>query len=111
MRTVVYILDVVPSKSIPRIPLKLWNDRKPSLKHFRIWGCPAHVLKNKSGKLEPRSELCIFVGYPNGIIGGLFYSHQDKKVFVSTNATFLEHDYMKSFKPRSKIVLEELLLE
>ena len=111
LRTVVYILNVVPSKSIPRTPLELWNDRKPSLKHFRIWGCPADVLKKKTGKLEPRSELCIFVGYLNGTRGGLFYSHQDKKVFVSTNATFLEHDYMKSFKPRSKIVLEELLLE
>ncbi|EXC11736.1 hypothetical protein L484_020791 [Morus notabilis] len=31
------------------------------------------------------------------------------EVFVSTNATFLEHDYMIDFKPRSKIVLEELL--
>ena len=52
-----------------------------------------------------------FLGYLNGTKGGLLYSHQDKKVFVSTNATFLEHDYMKSFKPRSKMFLEELLLK
>ena len=68
------------------------------------------MLKKKTRKLEPCSELCIFMGYPNGTRGGLFYSHQDKIVFVLTNATFLEHDYMKNFKPRSKIVLEELLL-
>ena len=29
---------------------------------------------------------------------------------MSTNATFLEEDYMREFKPRSKVVLEELLV-
>ena len=57
-------------------------------------GCPAHVLKGKTGKLEPRIEVCMFVGYPKGTRGGLFYSPSDKKVFVSTNVTFLEYDYM-----------------
>ena len=109
LQTAVYILNVVPSKSIQKTPLELWNGRKPSLSHFRIWGCPAHVLKGKTGKLEPRTELCLFVGYPKGTRGGLFYSSKDKKVFVSTNATFLENDYMTNFKPHSKIILEELL--
>lgn len=40
-----------------------------------------------------------------------FYGHQDNKVFALTNVTFLEHCYMKNFKLRSKIVLEELLSE
>ena len=38
----------------------------------------------------------------------MLYSRSDKKVFVSTNATFLEDDYLTNFKPRSKVVLEEL---
>ena len=38
----------------------------------------------------------------------LFFRPQDKKVFVSTNATFLENTYMIDFKPHSKTVLEEL---
>ena len=48
-----------------------------------------HVLKEKTEKLEPRTEICMFVGYPKGTRGGLFYSPQDNKVFVSTNAMFL----------------------
>ena len=111
LQTAVYILNLVPSKSISKTPLELWNGRKPSLRHIRIWGCPAHVLKGKTGKLEPRSEVCMFVGYPKGTRGGLFYSTQDNKVFVSTNATFLEHNYMADFKPKSKVVLEELLAD
>ena len=66
------------------------------------------MLKGKTGKLEPRTEVCMFVGCPKGIRGVLFYNPLDKKVFVSINATFLEDDYMINFKPRSKVVLEEL---
>ena len=55
IQTMVHILNVVPSKSIPKTPLELWNGRKPSLHHFRIWGCPAHVFKGKTGKLESRT--------------------------------------------------------
>ena len=104
-----YILNVVPSKSVPKTPLEMWSSRKVSLRHFRIWGCPAHVLKSKTTKLEPRSQVCLFVGYPKETRGGFFYSPEENKVFVSTNATFLEEDYMREFKPRSKVVLEELL--
>ncbi|RVW14668.1 Retrovirus-related Pol polyprotein from transposon TNT 1-94 [Vitis vinifera] len=49
--------------------------------------------------------------YPKGTRGGLFYSAQENKVFVSTNATFLEYNYMADFKPISKVVLEELLAD
>ena len=102
------MLNVVPSKSIQMTPLELWNGHKSSLRHFRIWGCPAHVLKGKTGKLEPRTKVCMFVGYPKGTRGGFFYSPSDKKVFLSTNANFLEYDYITNFKPRGKAVLDEL---
>ena len=62
LQTAMYILNVVPSKSVPKTPIELWNGHKTSLRHFRIWGCPAHVLKNKTTKLEPRSQVCLFVG-------------------------------------------------
>ena len=29
-------------------------------------------------------------------------------MFVSTNARYLEEDYVENFKPRSKIVLEQM---
>ena len=51
----------------------------------------------------------MFVEYSKGTRGGLFYSPYEKKVFVSTNDTFLETDYMTNYKPHSKVVLEELL--
>ena len=64
LQTIVHILNLVPSKSILKMLLKLWSGRKPSLWHIRIWGCPVHVLKGKTGKLESRTKVCMFVGYP-----------------------------------------------
>ena len=62
-------------------------------------------------KLESRSELCLFVGYSKGTKGNIFYSPSDNKTFVSTNARFLEEDYIKNMKPRSRLIIEELLGE
>ena len=73
------ILNVLPSKSISSNPLELWNGRKPILRHFRIWEGPAHVLKSGTKKIDLRKEVCLFMGYPKGTRGGLFYSPQDKK--------------------------------
>ena len=50
----------------------------------------------------------MFIGYPKGMRGGIFYNTKDKKVFGSIHATFLEDDYMKNYKPKGKVILEEL---
>ena len=66
------------------------------------------MLKGKTDKLEPRTEVCFLVGYLRGTKGGLFYSPKDQKVIVSTNARFLEEDYVMNHEPISRIVLEKL---
>ena len=48
------------------------------------------------------------MGYLKGTKGYYFYSPSDLKVFVSTNAKFLEKDYMNEFIPKSRIVLNEM---
>ncbi|XP_075103415.1 uncharacterized protein LOC142178001 [Nicotiana tabacum] len=101
-------LPLVPSKSVPSTPAELWTGCKPSLRHIRVWGCPAYVLKGKTDKFESRTEVCIFIGYPKGTKGNLFYCPKEKKVIVKTNAIFLEEDYLINHIPRSKLVLQEL---
>ena len=66
------------------------------------------MLKKDPSKLEARSEVGLFVGYPRGTKGYLFYDPKEQRVLVSTNARFLEHDYMLDNKPSSKVVLDEL---
>ena len=96
---------------ISTTPKELWTERKPNLGHVRIWGSPAHVLKRDPSKLEARSEVCMYMGYPIGTKGYLFYDPKEHRVLVSTNARFLEQDYMLDNKPRSKVILDELRAE
>ena len=69
------------------------------------------MLRRDPSKLEARSEVGLFVGYPRGTKGYLFYDPKEQRVIVSTNARFLEEDYMIYNKPESKIVLDELRAE
>ena len=47
LNTAMYLLNLVPSKSVPKTHVELWNRRKPSMRHLYIWGYPAYVLKGK----------------------------------------------------------------
>ena len=51
----------------------------------------------------------MFIGYPKGTRGEIFYNTKDNKVFMNTHATFLEKNYMKNYKPKSRVILEELV--
>nr|AMY96445.1 gag/pol protein [Momordica dioica] len=103
------ILNRVPSKSVEETPYELWYGRKSSLSFLKIWGCPAHVKKLQPKKLEPRSEKCLFVGYPKETRGYYFYHPQENKVFVATNEAFLEKEFLSRHQPGSKIVLKAVV--
>ena len=108
LKTGVYILNNVPSKSVLETPYELWKRRKESLRHFRIWGCLTHMLVQNPNELENRSKLYLFVGYPKESRDDLFFYPRDNKVFVLTNITFLEKDHIRNHQPCSKLVLNEI---
>ena len=98
--TTMHLLNSIPSKFVLKTPMELWIP--PHL------GLSSNVLNGKPNKLEPKSEVCLLVGYPKETRGYLFYSCNDNKVFVSTNAKFLENDYMNDYTPKSRVVLVEM---
>lgn len=65
LKTTLYILNRVPSKSVPKTPFELWKGRKPSLNHLRVWGCPIEVkIYNPfERKLDLETSRCFFIGY------------------------------------------------
>ena len=65
LKTAVYILNRVPSKSVPKTPFELWNGWKPSLNHVHIWGCQVEVrvYNPHERKLDPRTVSGFFIGY------------------------------------------------
>jgi hypothetical protein len=57
LKTVVHILNRVPSKLVAKIPYEIWTGRKPTLNYLHVWGCPAEAkLFNPSiRKLDPKT--------------------------------------------------------
>jgi hypothetical protein len=58
LKTIIHILNRVPSKAVPKTLYELWIGREPSLKHLRVWGSPteAKVFNPNIGKLDPKNS-------------------------------------------------------
>nr|ABW74556.1 copia-like pol polyprotein [Boechera divaricarpa] len=108
------LMDMVPSKAVPKTPFELWTGRKPSLKHLRVWGCPAEVkLYNPhEKKLDSRTVSGFFIGYPEKSKGYTFYCPNHSMRIVETgNARFIENiETSGSGKPR-KVDIQEVQIK
>jgi len=95
LRTAVYILNQVPSKSVSKTPYELMSGKKPSLRHFHVWGCKAEVrpYNPQLKKLDLKTVSGFFIGYCVGSRGSRFYcpSHS-MRVIESDRAVFFEDD-------------------
>ena len=94
IETAAKLINLVPSKAIPTTPYEIWHKKAPSYSYLRIWGSPAYVKRLVGDKLDSRSILCKFVGYPRESNGYFFYDPKEQKVFVSRNAVFLEKPFL-----------------
>ena len=108
LHTASYILNRVPSKSISNTPYEIWHGKAPSLKHVKIWGCPAFIKKLKSDKLDVKSIKGRFVGYPKDSLGFCFYLPAEQQVVVSRDAIFLEKEFLEEGGKGRKIILNEV---
>ena len=98
MLTVAYILNRVPSKSVPSTPYELWNDEKPDLGNLHPLRCAAYVHNNSHqyGKLSPRGKKCILIRYSELSKRFVFVGEEaDGRVteIESRDVVFLEKDY------------------
>ena len=83
MGTACYLVNKSPSSSLEdNTPHEVWNSKKPSLSHLRVFGCDAyvHVPKEKMTKLDNRSERCIFIGYKDGLKCYKIWNPETRKV-------------------------------
>ncbi|KAL0448472.1 UNVERIFIED_CONTAM: Retrovirus-related Pol polyprotein from transposon TNT 1-94 [Sesamum latifolium] len=106
LETAVKLLNISPSKLIPQTPYEIWHGKPASYKYLRVWGSPAYVKRLVGDKLDSRSSLCRFIGYPKETAGYYFYDPAEQKVFVSRNAVFLEKGF-SSDNQRDEVLIEE----
>ena len=94
LKTVMYLLNRVPSKAVQKTPFELWIGRKPSLRHLHVWDCQAEIriYNPHEKKLDARIINGYFIGYPEKSKGYRFYcpTHSTQIVEIG-NAWFIEN--------------------
>ena len=66
--------------------------------------------KLQPDKLKPKSEKCVFIGYPKETIGYTFYHRSDGKIFVAKFGSFLEKKFLSKEVNGSKVELDEVIV-
>ena len=95
LKIVMYILNRVPNKAVLKTPFELWKGWKPSLRHVRVWSCPAKVriYNRNERKLDPGTVSAYFIGYVENSKAYRFYCpNHSTRIVESRNAKFLKND-------------------
>jgi hypothetical protein len=110
LKTVIHILNRVPSKSVSKMSYELWIGRKPSINYLCVWGClaKAKIFNPNAGKLDSHTMSYHFIGYPEKTKGFHFYCPDRHTKFVETrHAIFLEDEMMRGSTVPQEISFEE----
>ena len=71
---------------------------KPDMTHLRVFRCGVYIFlpeEVRTNKLNPKSELMMFIGYPAGTKGYLFMSSLNNVLYTAVQALFDETLYPK----------------
>lgn len=73
-------------------PEEAWSGIKPSVDHFRVFGCIgyAHIPDVKRTKLDDKSVKCVLVGYSSESKAFKMFDPIEKKVHISWDVIFEE---------------------
>ncbi|KAL0282169.1 UNVERIFIED_CONTAM: hypothetical protein Sradi_7269100, partial [Sesamum radiatum] len=73
------LLNIALSNTVAQMPYQIWHGKLASYKYLRVWGSPAYVKKLVEDKLDSRSSLCRFIGYPKETAGYYFDDPSEQK--------------------------------
>lgn len=88
-----YLLNRSPTSSVKDMtPEQAWSGLKPSVEHFRVFGCiaHAHVPDAQRTKLEDKSRSCVLFGMSTESKGYRLYDPMSQKILVSRDVIFEE---------------------
>ncbi|KAK2435458.1 hypothetical protein QL285_020513 [Trifolium repens] len=88
MNTACYIHNRVTIRKGTSVTLyELWRERKPTVKHFHVFGSKCYILADREQrrKLDPKSDEGIFLGYSTNSRAYRVYNSRTKVVMESYN--------------------------
>ena len=65
--------------------------------------------KLQPDKLEPKSEKCVFIGYPKETVGYTFYHRSEGKISVAKIGSFLEKEFLSKEVSGRKVELDKVI--
>ena len=98
LATAAYLRNRCPTKAVDGMtPHEAWTSVKPTVKHFRVFGCDAfvHIPRDERHKLDSKSKKCILLGYGEETKGYRLYDPEKRKVFYSRDVKFNESEKQK----------------
>ncbi|MCO5557929.1 hypothetical protein L7F22_011502 [Adiantum nelumboides] len=91
--TAVYIQNRFPTRALQDMtPFQAYYGRKPTVSHFRVFGCSAfvHIPKEKRQKLDFKSRKLLFLGYSAESDAYRLYDPDTRTTTVSRDVVFDE---------------------
>ena len=98
--TTTHVRNCSPTCALDETPYERWNGVKPDVSNFRVFGCKAYarIPDEKRKKLDPKSQKCIFIGYPAGVKGYKLYDPSTRKMMVRRDVIFVENVFDHSIE-------------
>lgn len=95
VKTAVYLRNRCPTKALNgQTPFEIWKNRKPSVKHLRVFGSRAFAVdKKRKGKFQAKSKEYIFVGYSSAAKAYRLYDRQKREIVERRDVKFVEGDF------------------
>ena len=109
-----HVLNRSPTMAVMnQTPEEAWSGSKPSVDHFRVFGCVAHVHipDVKRTKLDAKSFTCVLLGLSEESKAYRLYDPVAKKVVISRDVVFEEDkswDWDNNYK---ELILTDLIWE
>ena len=93
VNTAVYIINCCPTKAVAAMtPAEAFTGVKPSVSHFKVFGCDAyvHISDHKRTKFDSKSKKCKFLGYSTQSKAYRLWDLESKSLVISRDVHFVE---------------------
>ena len=110
LMTLTYVINISPSAPLDGdVPQRVWTSKDVLYRHLEVFGCLAyvHVVKDKWGKLDLKTRLCIFLGYGDDEFGYRLWNLAEKEVIQSRDIVFMEEKTIADWESEKKLSTSE----
>lgn len=107
----VHVLNRSPTLAVKnKTPEEAWSRFKPSVNHFRVFGCVSHVHipDCKRTKLDDKSVRCVLLGVSEESKAYRLYGPISQKIIVSRDVVFEEDSSWDWDKSHKEVILADL---